>query len=164
MVKLQVPDDETPSTEQVLKIVRTSMNPLVHYGFVKVIDLDNAVYDCRKLETVLHKTCHTMSWENLVAWKGKSEPPSIVPQVDDWQFWTELATQTIRKMHIKIPRKDYKAVVYGFSTVAWIMAQDYKKGGKLYEDGTAFLKKCMKDSVQRQMNMQQGFLSLTQKD
>ena len=150
----------TPSLKQVLKVVRTSMNPLVHYGFVKLIDLDNAVYDCRKLENTLHKTCHDMSWENLVAWKGKSEPPSIVPQVSDWQFWTELATQTIRKMHIKIPKTDYKAVVYGFSTVAWIMAQDYQKGGSHYEDGTPFLKKCMKDSVQRQMNMQQGFLSL----
>ena len=151
---------ETPSMEQVLKVVRTCMNPLVHYGFVKVIDLDNAEYDCRKLENILHQTCHAMSWENLVAWKGKSEPPSIVPQVSDWQFWTELATQTIRKMHIKIPKTDYKAVVYGFSTVAWVMAQDYQKGGSHYEDGTPFLKKCMKDSVQRQMNMQKGFLSL----
>ena len=151
---------ETPSMEQVLKVVRTSMNPLVDYGFVKVIDLDNAEYDCRKLENILHQTCHAMSWENLVAWKGKSEPPSIVPQVSDWQFWTELATQTIRKMHIKITKTDYKSVVYGFSTVAWVMAQDYQKGGSHYEDGTPFLKKCMKDSVQRQMNMQQGFLSL----
>lgn len=146
--------------KKALKVVRTSMNPLVHYGFVKLIDLDNAEYDCRKLENILHETCHAMSWENLVAWKGKSEPPSIVPQVCDWQFWTELATQTIRKMHIKIPKTDYNAVVFGFSTVAWIMAQDYQKGGSHYEDGTPFLKKCMKDGVQTYLNMQQGFLSL----
>jgi len=149
--------NESRTKTEALCILLASVNPSNGRATVLSCDVNH-------LSFVLHKTCHTMSWENLVAWKGKSEPPSIVPQVDDWQFWTELATQTIRKMHIKIPRKDYKAVVYGFSTVAWIMAQDYKKGGKLYEDGTAFLKKCMKDSVQRQMNMQQGFLSLTQKD
>ena len=152
---------ETPSIEQVLDIVKCSMKPLVNYGFVECIDLDKAYYDCRKLENILHNTCHKMAWDNLVAWKGKTTPPSIVPQVSDWQFWTELAQSTIRQMDIKIPRESYKAVLYGFSTVALTMAQDWKKGGQHYsEPKTPFLKECNKQGVLRQMNMSKGFANL----
>ena len=152
---------ETPSIEQVLDMVKCSMKPLVNYGFVECIDLDKAYYDCRKLENVLHNTCHKMAWDNLVAWKGKTTPPSIVPQVSDWQFWTELAQSTIRQMNIKIPRESYKAVLYGFSTVALTMAQDWKKGGQHYsEPTTPFLKECNKQGVLRQMNMSKGFANL----
>jgi len=143
-----------PTQEQTLDIVRKSMKPSVNYGFIEMIDNDNAQYDCRKLENILHDTCHKMMWKNLTAGQA------LVPQADDWQFWTELATQTISKMHIKIPRESFKAILFGFSTVAWIMAQDWKKGGQHYEDGTPFLKKCMQQGVETQLNMQQGFLNL----
>jgi len=152
---------KTPSIEQVLDMVKCSMKPLVNYGFVECIDLDKAYYDCRKLENVLHNTCHKMAWDNLVAWKGKTTPPSIVPKANDWQFWTELAQSTIRQMNIKIPRESYKAVLYGFSTVALTMAQDWKKGGHHYsEPKTPFLKECNKQGVLRQMNMSKGFANL----
>jgi len=150
-----------PNMEQVLDMVRKSMKPLVNYGFVECINLDDGIYDCRKLENTLHEICHDMAWKNLMSWKGKTEPPSIVPKVNDWQFWTELAQSTIRKMNIKIPKESYKSILYGFSTVALVMAQDWQKGGQHYsEPKTPFLKECNKQGVLRQMNMSKGFVNL----